>query len=314
MNVTEQIARIADIPDVPAASEEDVKITIALPLLRALGYTDTDFNYEGKTGRGYVDVATGKFPVGIVVETKAPHKRPADHLDQLETYVFKKHNRDRATIAMITNGRVFHVYAVTGALWSGALVEYEIERFERSQLTNSTLAERLISLLLKERNESGQVLDSIQARLEEIRKMRERIETIDRELERLADERAQIDERVNELQAERSELVRFVPAAPPPPTLAPSSPNLQPTAVASDHGTEYSRAASAEILRLLHQQGARSRQTAVQRSWLDSLLIGKVQGVDNHQEVSFSLMELRRLGKLDYEKPKSGGIRSVWLK
>jgi predicted type IV restriction endonuclease len=36
--------RIANVPLDRLASEEDVKIMIVLPLLRALGYEDADFN------------------------------------------------------------------------------------------------------------------------------------------------------------------------------------------------------------------------------------------------------------------------------
>jgi chorismate mutase len=313
MSVIEELAAIANMPDVPGTSEEDVKIIIALPFLRAFGYTDADFNYEGKTGRGYVDIATGRYPVGIVVETKAPHRRLTDHLDQLETYVFKKHSRDRATIAMLSNGRVFHVYGITDALCSGELVKHELERFERPQLADRALVVRLSSLFLKDRNESGHVISAIQARHQEITNVRERIDAIDRELEGLAHERIQIDARVSELQAERGNLVQSVPAAPPPPLTFAPTPIGHPVRVASSHGTEFSHAASSEILKLLQQRSATSRQTAVQRSWLDSVLIGKLPGVDNQQAVSFSLIELRRLGKIDYEKPKSGGIRSVWL-
>lgn len=43
-------------------SEEDVKIKVVLPFLRALGCDDSDFNYEAKTGHGYVDIVLDKFP------------------------------------------------------------------------------------------------------------------------------------------------------------------------------------------------------------------------------------------------------------
>lgn len=47
---------------------------------------------------------------------------------------------------------------------------------------------------------------------------------------------------------------------------------------------------------------------------MDEQLIGKVDGVDNWQEVRFGLIELKRKKQIDYEKPKGKLIRSVWLK
>ncbi len=38
---------------------------VILPMLRALGYEDSDFNYERRTGRGYVDVVVEHLPTGI---------------------------------------------------------------------------------------------------------------------------------------------------------------------------------------------------------------------------------------------------------
>jgi hypothetical protein len=43
-------------------SEEDVKNKVVLPILRSLGYDDGDFNYERRTGRGYVDVVVEHYP------------------------------------------------------------------------------------------------------------------------------------------------------------------------------------------------------------------------------------------------------------
>jgi hypothetical protein len=90
-------------------SDEDVKNKVVLSMLKALGYA-TALQYERRTSRGYVDVVE-HFPVGIVVETKAPRPRLENHIDQLESYVFHKHSRDRATIAILTNGNIFNIFA-----------------------------------------------------------------------------------------------------------------------------------------------------------------------------------------------------------
>jgi hypothetical protein len=55
--VVDKLKRIADMQASTLSSEEDVKINVVLPLLLALGYETSDFNYEGRTGRGYVDIS-----------------------------------------------------------------------------------------------------------------------------------------------------------------------------------------------------------------------------------------------------------------
>ena len=85
------LKRLVEMSSKDLGSEEDVKIKVVLPILRALGYDDGDFKYEGRTGRGYVDVVVERYPTGIVVELKAPRKKLDNYLEQLETYIFHKH-------------------------------------------------------------------------------------------------------------------------------------------------------------------------------------------------------------------------------
>jgi hypothetical protein len=303
------LARIVSAELPPDASEEDVKIRIVMPFLRAFGYADDDFGYEGRTGKGYVDIATSTLPVGIVVETKRPKKRVTDHIHQLETYVFEKHTRDRATVAILTNGDVFYLFGVTEAWFRGDLHLHQLECFRRSQLADPALLTRLSTLLSKDRNRSGLLLAEIAARLKGVREMRERVSAIDAELATLLAQRQRIDAQIHDLESERASLLG-VEVAVVPPTL-PASRGELPSGTSS--GT-FTRVASPHILRLLHDRGATSRERAVQRSWLDQTLVDKVQDIESHNEISFSLIELKRLGKVDYDKPKSGSIRTVWLK
>ena len=152
---SDSLARLVSVVLPAAASEEDVKIRIVMPFLRAFGYVDDDFGYEGRTGKGYVDIAASTLPVGIVVETKGPKKRVSDHVDQLESYVFQKHVRDRATVAILTNGDVFYLFGVTEALFRGDLHLHQLECFRRSELADPALLTRLGAMLSKERNRSG---------------------------------------------------------------------------------------------------------------------------------------------------------------
>jgi hypothetical protein len=163
--------RIANVPVHRLASEEDVKITIVLPLLRALGYEDADVNYEGRKGRGYVDVLVERFPVGIVVETKSPRTRLTDEcIAPLETSVFHQHTRDRsATIAMLTNGEWLFIYGVIGPLEKGGLDEKVLYGWKRSELGDLAWVNTLVELLAREPNEQGTIPQVITRRQEERR-------------------------------------------------------------------------------------------------------------------------------------------------
>src|SRR4051794_3330418 len=89
------VKRIVEMSSGELVSEEDVKIKVVLPILRALGYDDNDFKFEGRTGRGYVDMVVEHYPTGIIVEAKAPKKNLDNYLKQVETYVLQKQRRNK---------------------------------------------------------------------------------------------------------------------------------------------------------------------------------------------------------------------------
>ena len=139
--------------------------------------------------------------------------------------------------------------------------------------------------------------------------MRERVRAIDAQMEALSAERQRIDAQIQDLQSERASLIGTEGTA-----VLPILPVSRNEASAEASGGNLTRVAIPCILQLLHEKGATSRERAVPRTWLDQNLIGKVQGIKTHQEVSFSLIELKKAGKIDYDKPGSGPIRSVWLR
>jgi hypothetical protein len=118
--IANAVKRIAEMPAGALISEEDVKNKVVLPIFRALGYEDNDFNYERRTGRGYVDVVVEHFPVGIVVESKAPRTKLDNYREQLEAYVFHKHGQGRTTVAILTDGEKFKLYGISGAFYKGS--------------------------------------------------------------------------------------------------------------------------------------------------------------------------------------------------
>lgn len=281
-------------------SEEDVKIKVVLPILRALGYDDSDFKYEGRTGRGYVDVVVEHYPTGIVVESKAPRKKLDNYLEQLETYIFHKHGRNRVTIAILTDGEKFNIYGVTGALYKGSLEDFRILSFTRSDLVSAALLPKLFDLLGKQSNQNGAIGDAIAG----YQKDRERLGTIETELRALRADRERIDSRIHELETEQTAIPGFSDRSGDKPKAASTPSNV------------YKHPASQHILRLLRDRQAFSEPRGVPREWLDEQLINKVEGVHNNQAVSFGIIELRDdKGKVDHEGGKKSGrpIGKVWL-
>ena len=301
IEVAAKLKRIVEMPIIDLVSEEDVKIKVVLPILRAFGYEDNDFKYEGRTGRGYVDIVVEHYPTGIVIETKAPRSKIDNHRDQLETYVFNKHGQNRVTIAILTDGENFIVYGVTGALYRNCLKDYWIFSFRRADLVKQSLLANLLAIVGKQSNKSGSIGDAITKYKEE---RGERAVIVEKELQNLIAEREDINRRIQLLEAERTE-IREVPDY---------TCDRPRTTLVNSNG--YSREASPHILRLLREKGAFSESRGVQRKWLDDQLINKVNGVRNKQDVSFAIMELRdEKGLVDNEGGKNSKrpIGKVWL-
>ena len=303
VNETNSLARVAQVPASGLVSEEDVKNKVVLPLLKALGYSDYDFSYEGRTGRGYVDISVEHYPSSIVVETKAPRTRLENYRAQLEAYVFHKHREGRITLGILTDGHKFHIYGVTGPLFKDSLASHHILSFSLSELASASMNDKLRPLLSKQSNQDGLIHDVIAG----YAKNRERVKSLDDELHSLRIERDRIDGRIREIDIERKALtgLSFEPSELIDP---------RPKAYVSS-STEYTRMASPHILRLLSDRGAVSKDRGVHRNWLDDQLINKVEGVNNNQAVSFGIIELRRVGKIAHNGGDGSGrpISEVWL-
>ncbi len=303
MPLEETFRNIAEISISEMRSEEDVKIKIVLPFLRALGYDDGDFNYEAKTGRGYVDIVVDKFPVGIIVETKSPGTKLEKHVEQLELYVFKKHNHWKlATVAILTDGNIFQIFGITEAFRAGTLARHQILNIHRSNLKDPQIAHKIIELLDADKNKNGAVPDAIELYHQENYEKQKRINAIDEELHALAKERERINAREAELREESARL------------LGASLLDTSKTRIPSRRGSssQFSRVSSPHILRLLREQGAVSKETAVQRSWLDDQLVGRIDEIPTQQEVSWGLIELKDKKIIEYEKGRDG-IGPVWI-
>ena len=98
----------------PGGSEEGAKVQLVLPVLRALGWDDTDFNqvqfeYPVETrSRGRVDIALRAPRRGNValIEVKAVDKKLEDFVAQVLEYAF----HDGVDICVLTTGLIWWLY------------------------------------------------------------------------------------------------------------------------------------------------------------------------------------------------------------
>ena len=298
-NIANALRRVVEMSSRDLGSEEDVKIKVVLPILRALGYLDSDFKYEARTGRGYVDVVVEHYPTGIVVELKAPRKKLDNYLGQLETYIFHKHGRNRVTVAILTDGEKFIVYGVTVALYKGSLEDFHILSFTRSDLVSAALLPKLFDLLGKQSNQDGAIGGAIAG----YQKGRERLGTIESELRTLIADRERIDSRIHALETERTGIIGFSDQS-----------RDKPKAISSPSNV-YKFPASQQIVSLLRDKGALSQSQGVDRKELDKQLVNKVEGVLTQAAVSHGIIEITRKGIADHEGGKKSGrlIGKVWL-
>ena len=85
--------------------EEDVKIKVALRILRCLGYRDTDLSFEHSGIDIFVRGPSKE--TCIIVETKKLGENLEKHLPQMKRYMEKKH----ALLGILTNGDEFRIFA-----------------------------------------------------------------------------------------------------------------------------------------------------------------------------------------------------------
>lgn len=95
------------------------------------------------------------------------------------------------------------------------------------------------------------------------------------------------------------------------PSRARSKKTPKPVSVRRTRSGSRNSPAKPHILRLLADKGAHSRESSVERNWLDDQLIGKVDGVKTGAAVSFGLIDLKAEGKIAYEGKNP--IKKVWL-
>ena len=161
--------------------------------------------------------------------------------------------------------------------------------FARSELVSVELARKLIHLLGVQSNQNGAIGDAI-ARYQ---KDRERLGTIESDLQALRADRERIDSRIRGLETERAGIPGFSDRSRDKPKA-----RATPSSVYKHPESAYSP--------FTQRKGSVFRVARRGPKWLDEQLIDKVEGVHNNQAVSFGIMELRDdKGKVENEGEKT---------
>jgi cellulose biosynthesis protein BcsQ len=96
----------------PQSSESDVEKKIVTPLLRILGYSDQDWRTQVVIGNSKLDFvihppdAAIQYPVYLIIEVKAPSKKIAQSVWQINSYMRKS----GAVLGLLTNGCQFRIF------------------------------------------------------------------------------------------------------------------------------------------------------------------------------------------------------------
>ena len=107
------------------SSESDVEQRVVIPLLRLLGYNETDWKTQLAIGKSKLDFLVrpqnlaGSYPPYLVIEVKAPRKNIAQSVWQLSRYM----RQSGAVLGLLTNGyRYCLIYNCNGQITT--LVEF----------------------------------------------------------------------------------------------------------------------------------------------------------------------------------------------
>lgn len=93
------------------SSESDVEHKLIIPLLRFLGYSDTDWQSQVIVGKSKLDFLIRPrdsvllYPPYLVIEAKAPCKNISQSVWQISNYI----RQSGATLGLLTNGYQFHI-------------------------------------------------------------------------------------------------------------------------------------------------------------------------------------------------------------
>ena len=196
--------------------EEDVKFKFVAPLLRALGFEDTDCTFETPADLGRIDITIAGLRAAIIIECKAPHVRLEGYITQLEKYVRETMTRQHAAmIAVLTNGERLLVFGVLDAIHKNELSDHFLFEVSRRQLDVEDNQARLGELIGRDAIDNGDIRDKIESLLRENHAQREKSEKETARRNELLTEKQELLGRLAEIESELEKLTQSHPNSGP---------------------------------------------------------------------------------------------------
>ena len=203
----ECLRRIGELkPDDIGSSEENVKQTVFVPILKCLGHHESQLDFERVTTGGQrIDIFIKGLPDErkVIIDTKRYDEDLNRHLDQLGLYAYF----EGAMLAIIANGEEIRIYSpfMQGFSFEKRCL-YVIKRMEL--VDNLDVLERFLS---RESLINADVPEYIKEREEELKnayKEMERLEShYDDEIKKIKEQIEGLNTKIKDLQSEQKEKI-----------------------------------------------------------------------------------------------------------
>lgn len=196
--------RLAELdPRTLGPREEDVKFKFVAPLLRILGFEDTDCTFETPADLGRIDITIAGLRAGVIIECKAPRVRLEGYVNQIEKYVRETMTRKHAAmIGVLTNGERLLVFGVVEAIHKNELSDHFLFEVSRKQLANEETRARLGEVIGRDAIDKLEIKNTVQSLLLQNREQREELEKATARRNELHIEKRELLDRLAEIESE----------------------------------------------------------------------------------------------------------------
>lgn len=161
------------------SNEENVKMRIVIPFLKALGYSDQglDLEHNYSTGRPDIIVNDPSFP--LVVEVKGTNEDLNRHITQIQSYSYTF----SPYLAILTNGNYFYIFS---PFWRRVAFENKtVLSFTLEDLDKQNVAEKIKLLLsVSEGDKRLEYLESLEKEIQrncnQVDKLKDQISSLEK--------------------------------------------------------------------------------------------------------------------------------------
>ncbi|WP_200250694.1 hypothetical protein [Thiococcus pfennigii] len=192
--------------------EEDVKFKFLPPLLRILGFEDTDSTFETPADLGRIHITIAGLRAAIIIECKATHVRLEGYITQLEKYARETMTRQHAAmIAVLTNGERVLVFGVLEAIHKNEFSDHFLFEVSRRQLDVEDHQALLVELIGRDAIDNGGIRDTVESPLRQNHAQREKSERDKARRNELLTEKQELLGCLAEIESELKQLTQLSP-------------------------------------------------------------------------------------------------------